>query len=779
MNGAAELLTAALAYAEIGWPVLPLHTPVDGGCSCRNQDCKSVGKHPRTRNGRDDATTDATTIKKWWSQWPSANIGILTGTESGIISLDIDGPAGEAYIEARELPDTAEQITGRGRQNIFRRPSEPTKSKTGLFGPDSKIDVKADGGYIVAPPSLHYTGKNYTWELSSNPLEGQEIAPAPAWLLDMIVEASGKKPAAAPVSSEIKNHTRNATLTSLAGSMRHRGLEPSEILPALLEVNRRCVPPLEKSEVEGIAHGIARYAPADLPDEPSIMEAAQSLTPESPTEEIDAIIAAATKTLGAVARQRVYATIKKNALLPLYAIKQGAASNFEEDEPDQLVLARKVIEKYGAENILCTDGNIYQWKPGGVWMQAQDREVKGRVHEVVEELADVTQNRVGGVLDILKTEVFRPRHAWNEDSDLINFQNVVLRIGRTGATLEPHSREFYHNVQIPIKYDPDAPEPKHLHAFLHSIWPDDPESIGTLQEFFGYYLTSDTRQQKILMPVGPKRSGKGTLARLAMKLFGNHNVCNPTLKSLQTQFGLQPLIDKTLAIISDARLGGQVDHQTIVERLLSISGEDSLSIPRKYLEDYTTKLSTRFMVFSNELPRLADASGALASRVIILKMNTSFLGREDHDLDTKLASELPSILNWAIEGLYRLKGRGYFIQPQSAREAIEELNDLGSPISAFIRDTCVIQPGAEVPCSELYQAWRQWCETQGREHPGTLQTFGRDLRAALPELKTVRHREGASIVRMYCGIGLGVSQCVATHSIVSPTQEDINLEEII
>ena len=88
--------------------------------------------------------------------------------------------------------------------------------------------------------------------------------------------------------------------------------------------------------------------------------------------------------------------------------------------------------------------------------------------------------------------------------------------------------------------------------------------------------------------------------------------------------------------------------------------------------------------------------------------------REDHSLDARLAEELPAILNWAVEGLYRLKERGRFIQPSSAREAIDELEDLGSPISAFIRDECHFAPGAEVACSDLYQAWRTWCETQGR-----------------------------------------------------------------
>ena len=503
---------------------------------------------------------------------------------------------------------------------------------------------------------------------------------------------------------------------------------------------------------------------ASLTDEPSIM--AEALTPDSTSENIASIVQAATKILGPVARQRVYRTIKKMTGLPLSAIKAEAAAAFAEEEPDHLVLARKVVENYGPENVLCADGDIWVWNLDGVWQEAPNREVKGKVHEVVETIADVTQNRVNGVLDILKTEIFRPRHEWNADTNIINLANGALRLRESGVVLEPHNREHYFNIQIPIAHTPDASGPKSLLAFLNSIWPDDPESGLTLQEIIGLLLTSDTSFQKIFMLVGPPRSGKGTIYRLLVKLLGNHNIAGPTLSSLQTLFGLQPLIGKPLGVISDARLGSRANQEMTTERLLSISGEDTLSIPRKHMEDWTGKLNTRFMVLTNELPCLSDSSGALASRFIVLKMNESFLGREDHSLDARLAEELPAILNWAVEGLYRLKERGRFIQPSSAREAIDELEDLGSPISAFIRDECHFAPGAEVACSDLYQAWRTWCETQGREHPGTLQTFGRDLRAALPELKTERPRTRGSRTRLYSGIGLGGPQWSAVPAIV-------------
>jgi putative DNA primase/helicase len=153
-----------------------------------------------------------------------------------------------------------------------------------------------------------------------------------------------------------------------------------------------------------------------------------------------------------------------------------------------------------------------------------------------------------------------------------------------------------------------------------------------LQEWFGYCLLPDTSQQKILLMVGPRRSGKGTIACLLRALVGPQNTASPTLAGLGTNFGLWPLLGKTVAIISDARLSGRSDVAPITERLLSISGEDAQNIDRKNMSIVTTTLRVRFMILTNELPRLNDASGALAGRMVLLYMGTSWYGREDKAL---------------------------------------------------------------------------------------------------------------------------------------------------
>jgi putative DNA primase/helicase len=332
---------------------------------------------------------------------------------------------------------------------------------------------------------------------------------------------------------------------------------------------------------------------------------------------------------------------------------------------------------------------------------------------------------------------------------IVACENGLLHLP-TGKIID-NTPEFFTYNALDFAYDPDAPEPRQLLDFLLQLWPNDQQSIATLQEIFGYCLTGDTRQQKAFLLIGPRRSGKGTIARILARLIGTANTAAPTLAGLGTNFGIAPLIGKRVAIISDARLGGRADQHAIAERILSITGEDAITIDRKYTSAWTGQLQTRFVVISNELPRLADSSGSLASRFIVLLLTESFYGREDQQLTAKLLTELPGILNWAITGWHRLQKFGCFKQPDSANDAVQQLEDLGSPIAAFVREKCEKGP-FEISVDRLFRAWCEWCSDQGRDRPGTKQTFGRDLRAACPGLKVTQPRHGDERERAYQGI---------------------------
>lgn len=189
-------MEAALQYAARGWPVFPLYEMAGGDCSCGRPACRDAGKHPRTRNGLSDATTDEDQIRAWWSKTPRANVAIRTGSESGLLVLDVDPIKGgsesfdELMLSNGALDECPESHTGSGgRHFLFKHPGFKTGNRAN-FRPG--LDIRGDGGYIVAPPSNHYSGGHYQWDTIFD--DETPLPEPPAWLLKLILESSSTDP---------------------------------------------------------------------------------------------------------------------------------------------------------------------------------------------------------------------------------------------------------------------------------------------------------------------------------------------------------------------------------------------------------------------------------------------------------------------------------------------------------------------------------------------------------------------------------------------------------
>jgi hypothetical protein len=261
-------LAAALEYAGRGWPVFPVHSLRDGKCTCGKADCARPGKHPRTPKGRDDASTDPRVIAAHWSRWPDANVGIATGALPGggfLVVLDVDPRhGGDETLGALEgqhgrLPETARVLTGGGGMHVYFASSADVQSSVARVG--EGLDIRARGGYVLAPPSNHESGRLYQ-EDAGAPFE-TELAEVPEWLR-VLASKPDRKASASPVEGAVIEGGRNQALTSLAGSMRRRGFGTSSIFAALTIENReRCRPPLDDLEVRRIAAGMSRYESQD------------------------------------------------------------------------------------------------------------------------------------------------------------------------------------------------------------------------------------------------------------------------------------------------------------------------------------------------------------------------------------------------------------------------------------------------------------------------------------------------------------------------------------
>jgi putative DNA primase/helicase len=402
------------------------------------------------------------------------------------------------------------------------------------------------------------------------------------------------------------------------------------------------------------------------------------------------------------------------------------------------------------------------------WIELEDRAVRSQLYGFTENAYFAVGDRVTSwapnrrkigdlaealaAICILSSDIDQP--SWLDGTAtgvIVAVENGLLDVEQ--LRLLPHTPNFFNQIAVPFAYNPRAEPPANWRAFLAEVWPDEPDAINVLGEWFGYVIAGLLYLHKILLMVGPTRGGKGVIARILSALIGVKNVAGPTLNSLGGEFGLAPLIGKSLAIISDARLGK--NSNIVVERLLSISGEDTITVNRKYREQWNGKLPCRLHVISNELPRLGDASTAIVGRFVLLLTTRSWLGKEDHELEQRLRGELPGILNWSLDGLKRLTADNHnaYTRVASADEAIIAMRDLASPVAAFVRERCEIGTDKEVEVDRLYDNYKDWC--QESEHPKhSKSVFGRDLRAAAPTLRKIRPRDRTDRRQTYIGICL-------------------------
>ncbi len=384
---------------------------------------------------------------------------------------------------------------------------------------------------------------------------------------------------------------------------------------------------------------------------------------------------------------------------------------------------------------------------------------------------DPNSARVSNVVDGINAEIglmdtleptcwLGPKpEGYPDPKDIVPLRNGLLH-PQTGE-LMAHDPRLFNLSALPFDYTTEtATPPKVWLRFLSDLWPDDQQSIDTLQEIFGYLLTSDISLHKMFFLQGPPRSGKSTVAEILTALLGSDNCAAPSLDSMAGEHGLQALRGKTAAIISEASISAKTDATKVVNTLKRISGGDPVTINPKFKDEVKVTLRVRFFMQGNDIPRFIDASGALHSRFILLCLKESWLGREDLTLKDRLLVELPQILHWALEGRQRLyakvdeEGRSmpHFIIPDSAREVMEELEDAASPVSAFIKERCVKGMDEHIEAEALWAMWEDWSRRNGKD-AGAQAWFGRDLRAACPRLLTRKERRGNVRVKVYHGIG--------------------------
>lgn len=444
--------------------------------------------------------------------------------------------------------------------------------------------------------------------------------------------------------------------------------------------------------------------------------------------------------------------------LPIEAAERDP-SQWPSPQAPLAVAVRYVDERWRADGAEGSDGpvTLHRWRgafyawTGAAWREVSEESLVAELYEVLSEATymgaavnptelrwNPTDAKLRAVLKALTgvRGVYLPDDVQPDGDGRLAFTDGVLDLA--SRTLSAASPERFNFTALPYAYRSAADAagagcPQWL-AFLDSLWPGDAESVALLQEWFGYVLSGSTKLHKMLLVVGPPRAGKGVISRTLGALVGRENVAGPSLQQLAGEFGLAPLLGKSLAVFGDARFSGR-DIPVVVEQLLRITGEDVIDVNRKNKDVQTGKLGARLMVLTNEVPALAESSGALASRFVgPLVLGRSWLGKEDLDLEERIEGELGGILAWALDGLDALNEARRFTVPTASRETVRVLEDMSSPVKSFMRECALRRPEEYTSYTELYDAYREWARDNGQEHVMTRPVFMRNLRAAYPKL---------------------------------------------
>ncbi|MBI5707591.1 MAG: bifunctional DNA primase/polymerase [Armatimonadetes bacterium] len=667
-------LEAALGYARRGWAVFP----------CR------IDKKPLTQKGFKDATTDEFTVKAWWTERPDASIGVPTGSKNRIVVLDVDvdkDKDGNVALQALTrgvVPKTLAATTGRGGTHyFFEHPGIHIGSSAGKLG--EGLDIRGDGGYVIVSPSNHPSGRSYEWQ---NDLP---IAPMPDWLLRAIEapEAPALKRQVQDADpfefgTDIPEGRRNHKVFRYAAGLRAGGMEHEDILATIRSLNKlSCKPPLDEDELRGIADSASQYQPEPRGEPRS--QKAKALSTD--TKELN---------------------------------DAGNAARFVEAH-GSCVRYVKSIEKW-----LIYDGA--RWKEDKLGkVQELAKETARKIHHEAAETADKNdrmhlsswaensgnKTKLKAMVDLATSDPHVARLADDFDKEPFDLcvRNGVLDL--TNGELRPHSPDDMITKMAPVEFDSGAACPQ-FRQFLDQVTANDQDLQRYMQKVAGYCLTADMREQVFFIVYGLGSNGKSVFIDVIAQMMGEYAMTTDfktflEQKSQGPRNDIAALWGCRFAIGSEIGPGGHLD-ETVVKQ---VTGQDSISARYLYKEFDVDKMVCKIFLATNHLPTIRGTEHGIWRRVRVIPFDVTIKDDQvDRQLAEKLKTELPGILNWAVEGCLLWQKEG-LTPPKRVVEAGHKYRLEADTVEQFIQECCVKDPKAEVKSSEFYHRYEEYCDNNG------------------------------------------------------------------
>jgi putative DNA primase/helicase len=350
-----------------------------------------------------------------------------------------------------------------------------------------------------------------------------------------------------------------------------------------------------------------------------------------------------------------------------------------------------------------------EWRryEAGTWPTVSETSVKAEISDVIEkakpEGVKPTASILSSVAELTRIKVYVPDERWDADPDILVCRNGALRIS-TGELLS-HRPEHYATSAVPYDYEAGS-VPAYWRLFLRNTLPT---AATFLQEFAGYALTTNMAHELAVWLFGPPGSGKSTFLAGLQAMLGYRAGLLGLAELERSRFTLADLPGKTLVVASEQPSSYLASTNTLNA---IISGEP-LQVERKYRDPFTVIPRAKVCWAMNELPRVADANSGLFRRVKVVAFPG--LSEEDRDpeLKRRIEQEGAGILNWALEGLHRLKDRGYFDIPEGIQDATKQFRTNNDVPALFVEDRCAKGPEFQIQAARLYREYKYWCEENG------------------------------------------------------------------
>lgn len=714
-------LTWALFYASLGWEVFPIQP----GTKTRFYEYPER-KNPisgKTHSWAYQASRIPADLTKYWTDHPDADIGVATGDRSNCLAVvdadtleghNVDGLGHLATWEKEHglLPATIQSQSKSGSIHRFYI-CEGAKSVNGVL---DGVDVKANGGYVVLPPSKdgrHWLIPPGTREIAKATGSAEELIPLqsdPEEILARLAE-NGRKPFILP--ERINRGERTDTLIRYIGSLQTKGLPDATIDKLVRQANQeRCYEPLSDHELA------AEVFPAL----------------QRPWK---------------VERPAGYGYSNK---IVDKLIELDAAHRYGTKDRDNSMLFADI---YGSRHRYCPEWKDWAYHDGKRWiLDTEALQAKQSAKELSNALAvyqlsanlneqeqasyakyvagmAIYRNRLTMITDAKDN---LPLHAADLDTDpyLLNVDNGVLDL-RDGCQFKQHSPEYLISKLANVAYDPDA-ECTEWEQFMDEIMDGDEDKIRFLQKFAGICLTADTREETMLILYGPTtRNGKSTFVETLSHMLGGYAAtCKPESlavkndnDSRRASGDIARLAGARMVVTSEPKRGMLLDA-ALVKNML---GRDSITARQLYEREFTFTPVFKLVMNTNYQPAISDDTIFASGRINVVTFDQQFTGtNQDKGLKERLRDpeELSGILNWCIRGLelYRKEG---LIPPEAVKAATEAYRQESDKIGLFLSECMEIQSDAKIAAGKAYKAYTQWAR-DAELHPLGKTSFFQELK---------------------------------------------------